>query len=99
MTGQLNFDLRGRATTGTELRGPDQVAASDAEKRSAPVRAARRVGRRKRTPQEEWWVKELIGSIRRMWRKPGTPDAPADPGMRPGGIRERALQSVARSNG
>src|SRR5215469_4845705 len=93
MTGQLNFDLRRRATAAAGGRS-DPGATGAAQDRAAKIRAARAVNRRKRTPQEERWVKDLISSIRRMWRKPGTPDAPPNPPMKPGGIRERAYRSA-----
>src|SRR5215472_1005342 len=86
MTGQLSFDLRDRAKAGTGGR-PRPGASRPAQTVAKKIRLA--VHQRPREP-DKWHVRELISSIRRMWRKPGTPDAPPVPEMKPHGIRRRA---------
>ena len=94
MTGQLNFDLRGRAGTATGDRS-DPRAARLPQAGAAPVRA--KVHKRPRVQREadDWHIRELIRTIHRMWRS--GPDAPPNPSYKPNGIRERSLRCAQQS--
>jgi hypothetical protein len=90
--GQLNFDFRSDAGT-TEGRGRHKSDPRVPKAGAAKVRAKVRRHPRGATIQDEWFVRELISAIHRMWRN-GGPDAPPRPEMIANGIRERSCRAA-----
>jgi hypothetical protein len=68
MTGQLNFDFRSHTGTPTGDRR-DKGTALVVKDRPAKVRAKVRRHPRSAPTQDEWFVRELISAIHRMWQQ------------------------------